>query len=221
MNGFLAFLVFLSMTGLVIGLINPDIFKKLFKTKTSRKTIWLSFGSLLVIFFILFGITAPKNTTPIDKSTTSTTASLQATKASNNTKEPVITTKTTTTTTQIPYTTSTVQDSLLAQGITQVQTKGVNGISTTTWLITYSNGIQTSKKQVSLATTKAPVNEVIDQGTYVAPTPTPQPTGCYPLSNKNTCYEPGEYCRTSDQGTSGVAGDGKAITCENNDGLRW
>jgi hypothetical protein len=34
-------------------------------------------------------------------------------------------------------------------------------------------------------------------------------------------YEPGEYCQDSDQGVTGQAGDGKAITCENNDGLRW
>jgi hypothetical protein len=41
------------------------------------------------------------------------------------------------------------------------------------------------------------------------------------LSDENTCYEPGEYCRDSDHGASGVAGDGEAIMCENNDGWRW
>ena len=45
--------------------------------------------------------------------------------------------------------------------------------------------------------------------------------GCSPLSDEGTCYEPGEYCRDADHGTSGVAGDGKAITCEDNDGWRW
>jgi hypothetical protein len=47
------------------------------------------------------------------------------------------------------------------------------------------------------------------------------PTGCYPLTNGGNCYEPGEYCRNSDHGASGVAGDGKRITCEDNDGWRW
>ena len=47
------------------------------------------------------------------------------------------------------------------------------------------------------------------------------PAGCHPLSNEGTCYEPGEYCRDDDHGTSGVAGDGEAITCEDNDGWRW
>jgi len=53
------------------------------------------------------------------------------------------------------------------------------------------------------------------------PTATPTPTGCYPISNEGTCYEPGEYCRDDDHGASGVAGDGEAIICEYNDGWRW
>lgn len=53
-----------------------------------------------------------------------------------------------------------------------------------------------------------------------APAPT-APAGCYPKSDEGTCYEPGEYCRDTDHGVSGVAGDGKAITCEDNDGWRW
>lgn len=47
------------------------------------------------------------------------------------------------------------------------------------------------------------------------------PVGCYPLTNGGNCYEPGEYCRNSDHGLSGVAGDGERIVCENNDGWRW
>jgi hypothetical protein len=47
------------------------------------------------------------------------------------------------------------------------------------------------------------------------------PAHCYPLSNEDTCYEPGEYCPKDDHGASGVAGNGEAITCEDNDGWRW
>ena len=56
-----------------------------------------------------------------------------------------------------------------------------------------------------------------------APTATaPKPqASCYPLSDEGTCYEPGEYCRDSDHGLVGVAGDGEQITCEDNDGWRW
>jgi hypothetical protein len=54
-----------------------------------------------------------------------------------------------------------------------------------------------------------------------APPTTTAPAACSPLSDEGTCYEPGEYCRDSDHGMSGVAGDGKSIACEDNDGWRW
>jgi hypothetical protein len=44
---------------------------------------------------------------------------------------------------------------------------------------------------------------------------------CHPLTNSGRCYEPGEYCRHTDRGVRGIAGDGKRIICRNNDGLRW
>jgi hypothetical protein len=49
----------------------------------------------------------------------------------------------------------------------------------------------------------------------------PAPAGCYPLSNEGTCYEPGEFCRDSDHGARGLAGDGERIVCEDNNGWRW
>ncbi len=56
-----------------------------------------------------------------------------------------------------------------------------------------------------------------------APTtaPPPAPSGCYPKTDSGNCYEPGEFCRDSDHGVSGVAGDGEKIICEDNDGWRW
>jgi hypothetical protein len=53
------------------------------------------------------------------------------------------------------------------------------------------------------------------------PIPPPPPTQCYPKTDSGNCYEPGEYCRESDHGTSGIAGDGESITCEDNNGWRW
>jgi hypothetical protein len=44
---------------------------------------------------------------------------------------------------------------------------------------------------------------------------------CRPLSDAGHCYEPGEFCRHTDRGVRGIAGDGKRIVCRNNDGLRW
>jgi cardiolipin synthase A/B len=53
------------------------------------------------------------------------------------------------------------------------------------------------------------------------PMAAPKPTGCYPKTSSGNCYEPGEYCSNADHGTSGIAGDGEAIICENNNGWRW
>jgi hypothetical protein len=47
------------------------------------------------------------------------------------------------------------------------------------------------------------------------------PGGCHPLTSGGNCYEPGEFCRASDHGVTGVAGDGETITCEDVNGWRW
>ncbi len=51
--------------------------------------------------------------------------------------------------------------------------------------------------------------------------PTAAAQSCYPRSDEGTCYEPGEYCRTADEGVAGIAGDGKTIVCMDRNGLRW
>ena len=53
------------------------------------------------------------------------------------------------------------------------------------------------------------------------PPPSPAPASCHPLTNGGKCYEPGEFCRDSDHGVTGLAGDGETIRCEDNDGWRW
>jgi hypothetical protein len=67
------------------------------------------------------------------------------------------------------------------------------------------------------ATPAAPSTEPAAAPTQASATP----AGCHPLSDEGTCYKPGEYCREDDHGTSGVAGNGEPITCEDNDGWRW
>jgi cardiolipin synthase len=53
------------------------------------------------------------------------------------------------------------------------------------------------------------------------PAPTPTPSSCHPRSSSGSCYEPGERCSDPDHGTRGVAGDGEAIVCRDNNGWRW
>jgi hypothetical protein len=49
----------------------------------------------------------------------------------------------------------------------------------------------------------------------------PPPASCHPIASSGNCYEPGEFCPQADAGMTGVAGNGEAIICENNNGLRW
>ena len=70
----------------------------------------------------------------------------------------------------------------------------------------------------------APPPAAVSTPAAAAPPPPPSSapaTSCHPLTNGGNCYEPGEFCRTSDHGVSGVAGDGEAIVCQDNNGWRW
>jgi hypothetical protein len=61
--------------------------------------------------------------------------------------------------------------------------------------------------------------------TTTTPPPAPAapaaPAGCYPLSSGGNCYSAGQLCRNSDHGMHGVAANGEAIVCEDNNGWRW
>ncbi|HEX6426343.1 MAG TPA: hypothetical protein VF008_01605 [Niastella sp.] len=53
----LALLLFLaSLICLILGLIKPTLFKGLFKGKTSRKAVALTFGLVMITSFIVFGV---------------------------------------------------------------------------------------------------------------------------------------------------------------------
>jgi cardiolipin synthase len=54
------------------------------------------------------------------------------------------------------------------------------------------------------------------------PASSPPTATCSPIDDEGGCYEPGEYCRDDDRGQTGRAGDGEAITCEEeNGGWYW
>jgi hypothetical protein len=47
------------------------------------------------------------------------------------------------------------------------------------------------------------------------------PASCYPTAPSGNCYEPGQFCSAEQHGMTGVAGDGKTITCEGAAGATW
>lgn len=210
---------------LVWGLVAPKSLATHSKRQPTRKHFGIGFGAVAIVLLILIGVTAPPQSTKPQTVQLTTAKSTQAApKPSTTTTE-----KTVTQTKSVPFMTTTVQDSSLAQGTTQITTQGVSGVETLTYQDTYTDGAQTAQKLVSDVVTTKPVTQVTSVGTYVPPTLTPAPatttpspsSSCYPLTDGGNCYEPGEYCRTSDEGTTGIAGDGESITCEDNNGLRW
>ena len=112
-------------------------------------------------------------------------------------------------------------------------TSGAREIAATTALDALSpTALRLLAQQVSIPAaptpTIAPTTQAPAPPATTAPPVTPAPpatsaapASCSPLSDEGTCYEPGEYCRDDDHGASGVAGDGEAIVCEDNDGWRW
>lgn len=107
-------------------------------------------------------------------------------------REPEIKVKTETSTKTIPYETKYVNDNSLPKGQTKVITAGVNGIETTTYEVTYTDGIESSRETIDIEITTQPVAEVIAQGTHVAPQPqtTTCPNGTYVNSAGNTVCRP-------------------------------
>lgn len=101
------------------------------------------------------------------------------------------------------------------------------GMGTITQVCGYSKSVPVPAPLTTSPTTApapAPSTTTTAPPTTVPPPPpttTAAAPSCTPLSDEGTCYEPGEYCRDSDHGASGVAGDGESITCEDNDGWRW
>jgi hypothetical protein len=81
--------------------------------------------------------------------------------------------------------------------------------------------VRTTTPSSHAAAPPAPAPARTTSAAVAAPPASAAATSCHPLTNGGKCYEPGEYCRASDHDASGMAGDGKAITCENKDGWRW
>lgn len=87
---------------------------------------------------------------------------------------PVITTETQYTTEAIPFAKLTVEDPAKDVGYKEVTQVGVDGVVTTTWLVTKSNGVETSRVKQATNVTTPVTNEITTIGTKV-PDPDPEP----------------------------------------------
>ena len=116
-------------------------------------------------------------------SNTNTTPSITTVKS-----VPKVDVKTETTTESIPFSSSTIESGTLERGVTQIQTKGANGVLTHTYQVTYTDGIETNRSLAVDTITTPAINEVILHGTK-----TPDPVcdnGTYVNTYGNTVCRP-------------------------------
>lgn len=227
MSSVFTLLFLASLVALVWGLIKPHhVAKVAQKAKitrpVTRKHSGLVFGSLIILFSVLTAVTSPSqpNTQQV-KLTSSNSSSPQV-------KGDSVTIKTDIETQSIPFTVKNENDSNLAKGQTKVVQQGKDGTRTLTYLVTYANDTQTDKQLQSSKVTTQPVDQVVEVGTYVAPTPqsttysvaptttihsspAPAPTNCtngtYVNSSGNTVCRP-ETSSTVPAGATAQCVDG-------------
>lgn len=106
-------------------------------------------------------------------------------------KKPVVKIETVVKKEGVPFTSSTVNDSALPQGQTQLRTPGINGERTITYEVTYADDVEMARREVGNSITIPPTNEVIAKGTKVAVQPQANcPNGTYRNSDGNTVCRP-------------------------------
>jgi hypothetical protein len=123
--------------------------------------------------------------TPADASTGATSPLSTSPSVSAS---PVVEKRTETKTRKIAFKTRKVNDSTLAAGRTRVKRRGVAGVKTLTYEVTYTNGAETSHKLISEKVTRAPVSRIIAVGTKRARNCDPNYSGaCVPIATDVDC----------------------------------
>jgi hypothetical protein len=171
-------LLIFTLIAFIWGLIAPSHFARLVGAKKSvtRMHTGFIFGSVSVLLFTLAGMTAPA--VPLTQAPVKSTllqTEIAPASVKPQTKASEITTKEVTETRPIAFTSSTQADGSLAKGQSKVIQAGVSGTETLVYKVTYTNGKQTGKVIASTSITVPPINEIVANGTYVAPAPAPVP----------------------------------------------
>lgn len=187
--------------------------------KGMKKVIWSLIAGVVGIASI--GANA-SNFDSYDANNSSNSSYTSTVNDSSTIREPVIETKVLKETEVIPYDTVTQNDASMAQGTSRVVVEGANGERTKTFEVTYTDGKETSRKLISADITKAPVNRVVANGTYVAPT-TYCENGTYVNSSGNTVCRPSEH---NTGGATAICRDGtysysqhRSGTCSHHGGV--
>ncbi|OQO55618.1 hypothetical protein BHG15_13205 [Enterococcus hirae] len=139
---------------------NPELEEGITKVKTAGEN-----GIRSIVYKVTYDATG-KEINRVEVSETVTKAPVEEV-IERGTKPKVTTTEKDETVTEvIPYTTKTVDNPELEEGIIKVKTAGENGIRSIVYKVTYdATGKEINRVEVSETVTKAPVEEVIERGT--------------------------------------------------------
>ena len=189
--------------------------------------VLLAAGGLLALSACGLNEPAPTTTaTPMPAVTATVTPSNEVTPSSGvrTTKAtPIAEKRIITKSRAIPFKTTKVNDPGLSQGTTKVRTRGVAGVETTTYEVTFTNGVKTSEKRIREVMTREPVAQVIAIGTKQVPQCDPNYTGaCVPIASDVDCAGGSGNGPAYVQGPVRVVGtdiydldrDGDGIGCE-------
>src|ERR1700729_1608505 len=95
MSGFFVLLFLLSVVGLIMGLIKPAWFNKIFRGKANRVNTSVAFGIAIIVFLFLIGATGPKSNTASQQANaqpqqqTAAVTKNAATPSTTNTSSPI------------------------------------------------------------------------------------------------------------------------------------
>ncbi len=120
-----------------------------------------------------------------------TPSAAPATTAPTTAQAPVVQKRTVVERKTISYATRRVEDDSIDKGETRVRTKGVAGVRTLTYEVTYTDGEQTGRRLVSSEVTRKPVTRVIAVGTRTEPSGggdcAPGYSPCVPVASDVDC----------------------------------
>jgi len=210
----------------------PHVINNKLKSPLSRKRI-LAIGlvSILITFSGFSSVMAATEPASVRAQQAAENKAAQELKTEQqNASKSVV--KSLTTTENIPFESTNQNDNSLSSGKTQISVKGVNGVRTITYNVTYVNGKETNREQTSNIVTEQPINQVTLIGTYTAPTEPGSESeaanctnGTYVNSSGNTVCRP-ETSSSAPSGATAKCGDGtysfsqsKRGTCSHHSGV--
>lgn len=160
---------------------------------------------------------------PVTAVAAAETARPEATRTPTPTPTSVVAVSEETEDTAIPFERTSVDDPALPKGHSKVTTVGIDGVETTTWRVTTTDGVETDRVEVGKEVTKTPVAEVTAIGSYVAPAPVapapapvqqapaaPAPVQQAPAQGTIT---PGAFCSDAQSGAVAQAANGRSYQC--------